>query len=148
MSDEALAEVKQAVTVAAGLDTPVAADSGVEAHLSQLEAVDGEAAGIGEVAGPAVRFTVTLANRSGHDLPTSNTVVTANAGPEETPALQLSGPGASNFPPMIPAGQEASGTYVFLVPPELRNQIRIFVNYQASSPIAAFAGTAPGVKNP
>jgi hypothetical protein len=148
MSAEALAEIEQPVSGAVALDERVAIGSKVEAHLGQLEAVDGEAAGVGEVSGPAIRFTVTIANRSGQDLPTNNTVVTANAGPEETPALQLSGPGATSLPATIAAGQEASASYVFLIPPELRNQIRIFVNYEASSPIAAFAGTAPGVKSP
>lgn len=145
MSVAELAEVEQPVSTAVALDEPAALDSGVEAHLGELEAVDGQAAGVGEVSGPAVRFAVTLTNKSGKDLPTNNTVVTANAGPDETPVLQLSGPGATSLPATIPAGQEASATFVFLVPPELRTQVRIFVNYEASSPIVAFSGTAPGV---
>jgi hypothetical protein len=147
MSIAELGEIKQPVSAAAALDQPVAIDPSVEAHLGPLESVDGQAEGIGEVSGPAVRFLVTMTNKSGKDLPTNNTVVTANAGPDETPVLQLSGPGATSFPAVIPAGQEASATFVFLVPPELRGQVRIFVNYEASSPIAAFAGTAPGVKS-
>ncbi|MGY2743221.1 hypothetical protein [Arthrobacter sp. UYCu723] len=146
MSVVELAEIKQPVSAAA-LDEPIAIGPRVEAHLGQLEAVDGEAAGVGEVSGPAVRFVVTLTNRTGQDLPTNNTVVTANAGPDERPALQLSGPGATSLPAVIPAGQEISANFVFLIPPELRNQVRIFVNYEASSPIAAFAGTAPGAKS-
>lgn len=142
-----LAAVEQPVAAPVAFDHPVALASSVEARLGQLEAVDGQAAGIGEVSGPAVRFTVTLANKSSTDMSTNNVVVTANAGSDETPVLQLSGPGATSFTATIPAGQEASATFVFLVPPDLRDQVRIFVNYEAKSPIAAFAGTAPGVKS-
>ena len=72
--------------------------------------------GPGEVAGPAVRFTLRLRNDSAQEVPLNTTVVNLYYGKAKTPASPLSEPGGAPLPATVAAGGEASGTYVFVVP--------------------------------
>lgn len=99
------------------LDAPATTDTGLVARVGAVEQVAGEAAGPGQVAGPAVRFTVTLENPSGAAAPLVGAVVNAYFGPERTPGIELAGPGASPFRAEVPPGGTATATYVFLRPP-------------------------------
>ncbi|WP_449372176.1 hypothetical protein [Arthrobacter psychrolactophilus] len=121
----------------------MAVATGVSAEISAVEAVQGVAEGPGEVSGPSLRFMVTITNDTDESIDTSNVVVNVNAGAEDIPAITLSGPGITSFPGSIPAHTNSSAVYVFLVPNDQRDQVRIFVNYQVNSTIAAFEFVAP-----
>jgi hypothetical protein len=108
-----------------------------------LESVQGQAQKAGEVGGPSLRFTVTIHNRTDHPISTADVVVNVTAGPEDLPAITLSGPDVTTFPPTIAPGESGSSTYVFLVPLDQRDRVQVLVNYQVGSPIAAFEGAAP-----
>lgn len=138
-----LAEVSQPVSEPVELDETATLTKGLSAEVTDLEAVDGEAEGIGEVAGPAVRFTITLANNTDKPISTDSTVVNVEAGPDAIPALQLSGPGGTSFPNVIEPGESGSATLIFNLPPDLREDVRIYLNHQADLPIAAFTGAVP-----
>ncbi len=117
--------------------------TGITAMVSAMTPVKGEAQGIGEISGPAVQFVVTVRNSSGEALALTNAIVNVDAGPDHSPAMQLSGPGVTKFPASIAPGDSGSATYVFLIPQDQRVQIRVFLTYAASAPIAVFEGTAP-----
>ena len=125
------------------LDKPEQVDRGLTARVSRLEAVKGEAQGPGEVAGPAVRASVTLTNRSGRPLDLSSTVVNLYYGNDNTPASALSGPGVRPLPATVKARDDAIGRFVFAVPPEERSVVLITVDYSVQTPVVAFRGRAP-----
>ena len=125
------------------LSTKTVVDKGVTVTMSKLEAVKGEASGPGEVAGPAIRFTLVFANPGAAAYGSQPIVVNAYYGQDNTPALPLSGPGATTLAASIPAHSSASATYVFTVPEDQRGSVTITVDYQAGAPAIAFQGAAP-----
>ncbi|NOJ60759.1 hypothetical protein [Arthrobacter sp. 260] len=143
-SDAELATVEQPVSEPVALGEPAVVTAGLTAAVSAMEAIEAEAFGIGEIAGPALRFVVTVENTSDEAVSLSNSVVNVEYGPESLPAVQLTGSGATEFPASVDAGASVSTTLVFSIPADQRDQIRILLNVEASSPIAAFVGAAPG----
>lgn len=141
--DVQLANVDQPVALPVPLNRTASIRDGVTSDISGLESVQGQAQKAGEVAGPSLRFTVTIHNGTDQPLSTADVVVNVSAGAEDLPAITLSGPDVSAFPPAIAPGASGSSTYVFLVPVDQRDKVRVLVNFQVDSPIAAFEGAAP-----
>jgi hypothetical protein len=135
--------VDQPVAAPVPLNRTASIQDGITAEITGLESVQGQAQKAGEVAGPSLRFTVTMHNRTDHPISTADVVVNVAAGPEDLPAITLSGPDVTTFPPTIAPGESGSSTYVFLVPLDQRDRVQVLVNYQVGSPIAAFEGVAP-----
>lgn len=131
------------VAVAKGFDKAADVADGVSMRVSGRKAVEGEARSVGEVAGPAVRFTIEVTNRTQEPISLAETVVNAEAGADRVPAELLSGPEAAPFPAMVAPGQTVSGAFVFQIPPDQRGAVRVLFHYQAVSPVAAFEGSAP-----
>ncbi|WP_345152461.1 DUF4352 domain-containing protein [Arthrobacter ginkgonis] len=140
--DARLAETEQPVADPVAFGKKATAGS-FEVSVSKLEAIEGKAEGIGEVAGPAIRFVVTVRNTSDTELSLDAAVVTAEYGKDAVPATELSQSGAKGFPATVAAGKDASGTFVFQVPTKERGSVRILVNQSASEKVAAFEGAAP-----
>lgn len=113
------------------------------AEVTKMEAVQGTAAGPGEIAGPSVRFTVTIRNSTGKTFDLSNTVVNAYSGPDSSPAIQLQGPGGKSFPSSVAAGRSATGVFVFNIPTAQRDRVEITVDTSVLNPVVAFKGSAP-----
>ncbi|MBG6180262.1 hypothetical protein [Arthrobacter sp. CAN_A1] len=143
-SDAELAAIEQPVSDPVSLEEPSVVTEGISAKITTLEAIDAEALGIGEIAGPALRFVITVENTTGDAVSLSNSVVNVEYGTERLPAVQLTGSGATDFPATVAAGGSVSTTLVFSIPADQREQVRILLNMEASSPIAAFEGAAPG----
>ncbi|MHA7277748.1 hypothetical protein ACX80O_14680 [Arthrobacter sp. Hz1] len=143
-TDAELATLEQPVSEPVDLEEPTVVTEGISARISTMEAIEAEAFGIGEIAGPALRFVITVENTTDDPVSLSNSVVNVEFGPESLPAVQLTGSGATGFPATVDAGGSASATLVFTVPADQRDQVRILLNLEASSPIAAFEGAAPG----
>lgn len=141
--DAELATVEQPVSKAVELEEPAEVTDGITATVSSLKAIQAEAFGIGEIAGPALRFVVTVENTTGNAVDLSNSVVTVQYGPDELPAVQLTGSGAKPFEGSAPPDESVSATMVFAVPADQRDQTTILLSIEASSPIAAFHGPAP-----
>lgn len=142
-TDAELAAIEQPVSEPVTLEEPSAVAKGITATVSSMEAIDAEAFGIGEIAGPALRFVITVENTTGEAVSLSNSVVNVEYGPDSLPAVQLTGSGATEFPATVDAGESAATTLVFSIPANERDSIRILLNVEASSPIAAFVGAAP-----
>lgn len=144
--DAALAAISQPVAPAVPLDKTATVGTGLSAKVTALSAVEGEATGLGEIAGPALQFTVEISNGTGADVPADGVLVMLEYGKEAVPAMRLSGPGVTDFPAVMAKGQKSAATYVFNVPAEERAQVRILLSVDASTPIAAFEGAAPASK--
>jgi hypothetical protein len=129
--------------VRTALRAPAELGNGVVVGVSRVEAVRGEAQGPGETAGPALRFTLRVANQSQERVDLSATAVTAYSGADDEPAGDLSGPDAEPFSGTLAAGESARGVYVFQVPPDQRDRVRLDFSYGAEAPRAVFRGAAP-----
>jgi hypothetical protein len=109
-------------------------------EVADIESVQGKARGPGEVAGPALRFTVRVTNNSKKAINLDLAVVTAYFGRKDDPASQLSGPGAAPLPQKLKSGATASGKYVFAVPPAQRSRVRVDFSYIINQPTIIFRG--------
>lgn len=141
--DAGLAAQELPVAEPVAITGGASSSDGVSIEVTQMEAVDGEALGIGEIAGPAVRFTVSVTNGGNGTLDLGGVVVTVEAGDEALPCTELSGPNAIPFPASVDAGQTATGSFVFRIPAEDRNNVSVFLSYSVDAPVAAFAGAVP-----
>lgn len=128
---------------AVGLDEPAPFDSGVSAHLDELEAVQGEAEGPGEVSGPSVRVTVVLTNGTGAAVSLDQTVVNVYGGAQRAPGSPLSGPGVDEFSGSLAAGESATGVYVFALPADQRDPLQVTVSYDPQDVTVLFEGPGP-----
>jgi len=125
------------------IESPGTIVTGLTAQVVGIEAVDGVAKGPGEVSGPSIRFTVTIANGTSDSVDLTATVVTVDYGADRTPAGQLYEPGASPMPTKVAAGAEASGVYVFSIPTDQRGLVHITVDYSVGVPPLVFSGRVP-----
>jgi hypothetical protein len=122
------------------LTATAALGGGLSLRIARVEDVEGVARGVGEIAGPAVRLTLELANSTAEEVSVDSAVVDLLAGPDRTPAATLTGPGGRAFEGVVPPGETVSGVYVFAVPPEARERVRVSVSYQSGAPVVVFAG--------
>lgn len=141
--DEANAVIPQPTAPPQDFTAKATPEAGIAVSVGSIEAVKGEGQMPGQISGPSIRFTVTLVNNGPTDILTDKVVVNVESGVDSAPAIQLSGPGASPFPENTKPGETSTGTFVFLIPNDQRDQVRIFFNYQVSSPIVAFEGAVP-----
>ncbi|MCU1584110.1 MAG: hypothetical protein JWM49_666 [Microbacteriaceae bacterium] len=125
------------------LDKPAQIEPGLSAAITKFEAVDGKALTPGEVSAPSVRTTVTIRNASSESVPLTTAVVTAYYGPDQTPALELTSPGGAPFPTKVAAGQSATAVYLFSIPVDQRDRVRIVVDYSVKVSPVVFEGAVP-----
>lgn len=114
--------------------------TGMTLRIERIESVEGAARGPGEIGGPALRLTLRMSNDSDATVSLESVVVDATAGPDRTPAPTLSGPGAKLFEGEVPAGGSTTGVYVFAVPEDARDQLRVVVSYSSGAPAVALTG--------
>lgn len=124
------------------LDAPAVVTDGLTVTISEITSVDGVADGVGEVGGPSLKFTVTATNTGSDTLSLQTAVVGVTYGTTQTPANELVS-ASTPLPAEVLAGQTATGTFVFVVPAELRDDVRITLDYRAGTPVAVFEGPAP-----
>lgn len=130
-------------TKTAAISSPAPIAKSLTASVTKLEAVQGTASGPGEIAGPSVRFTVRISNATGKSVSLANTVVNVYAGKDQSPAVELSGPGAKDLPASVASGSTATGVFVFNIPKSDRSQIVVTVDTSTANPVLAFKGSAP-----
>ena len=121
-------------------DAPIGDDA--VARITRLEAVEGAPQGPGQVAGPALRFTIELENTGTDPIPLDAAVVNVTYGQAATPATEISGPGRVPFAGQLPPGGRATASLVFLVPVEERGVVSVALEYRFGVPIAVFQGSA------
>ncbi len=126
--------------IPARFEDDVVLDNGVAVEVTDIEAVKGEARGPGQVAGPALRFTITVSNQSKKTIDLDLAIVTAYSGRRDDPAIDLAGPGASPLPAKLKAGATASGKYVFAIPKKQRGRVRVDFSYTIDQSRVIFRG--------
>ena len=130
-------------TKTATISAPTAIVKSLTAKVTTMEAVQGKANGPGEVAGPSVRFTITITNSTGKAVDLSNTVVYAYYGADAAPATELEQPGGKAFPASVATGSTATGVFVFNIPTASRSKVLVTVDTSVHNPVVAFRGPAP-----
>jgi hypothetical protein len=102
-----------------GLDESPSVVDGVTVRVKSLDGVDGEATLPGEVSGPAVRAELEVYNAS-------------------TAPVDLA---TSSFPASVAAGDTATGVYVFAVPADAQDDLRLTFDYAVDVPVVVFEGS-------
>ena len=115
----------------------------LQVSVEKLTAVEGAPQGAGEVAGPAIRFLVTMKNNGSSPKSLTGTVVNLYYSADDSPASSVTGPDGFALPNEVAAGDTVSGAYVFTVPTTSRDRIVIEVDYAAGSPVVLFEGPGP-----
>jgi len=119
---------------------PGAIDADLTAHISRVEEVEGTARGPGEVAGSALRVTVTVTNNSPEEVSLRTAVVSGYFGADRTPAPELREPGGRPLSATVGANTAVDGVYVFVVPEGQRNNVTIMVDYSVDVVPLVFQG--------
>ncbi|HZL05761.1 MAG TPA: hypothetical protein VFE45_10150 [Coriobacteriia bacterium] len=122
------------------IDEPAEPEPQVEVRLTSIEAVEGEANIPGEVGGPSLRVTVTIDNATSAALDLTSAVVNLYYGADRLPAIDLLEPGKVDFPGNVRAGETASGTFVFLIPVDERDDVTVEFDLSSDSTVLLFAG--------
>lgn len=125
---------------AVGLDRTADAGDGVTATIEAIEAIEGTGTGPGNVAGPALRVTVRIENRSTDPLDLSGVTVGLDTGEERTPAAPLGDPSTAPFGGTLAPDDAAEGVYVFTVPADDRDLVVVSVGYEPGAPYIVFTG--------
>jgi hypothetical protein len=118
--------------VAVGKGVPI--NEGVSVTVEKTQEVDLTARGPGEVAGPGVAVTVTLANNSKSPVNLSGATVNAFVG--NTPASPSDSDPAAPFVGELPPGSTATGVYVFGAPDGARGGWTIQIEQNESKYVA------------
>lgn len=115
---------------------------GVRVTLKGLSAVQGKGDGIGELDGPAIRFSVVIDNGTSKALSLASVVANVTYGSDETPADELMST-RKDFPQTVAKGSSATATYTFTLPERDRSDVAITVDYHVGVPVTVFTGSAP-----
>ena len=103
--DAALAAKPKTVAQPVRLEQTAHVKSGT-ATIARLEAIDAKADGIGEIAGPAIRFVLEVHNTSQEAMKLDTADVTVEAGSQRQPAIELKGADTKRLPQGCCPGQE------------------------------------------
>lgn len=124
-TDPTLAPVEVSTPTSVPLDETAPLAQGVVVSVVSVESVEGVASGPGEVAGPALRVTVSVQNDSETAVSLADTIVNLSYGPDSAPADVLSGPGAEPFPQRVEPGETATSVSVFGVPADQQSTVTV-----------------------
>lgn len=116
---------------------------GITVKLDGIEAVDGQYLVPGEVAGPALRVTLTVSNDTDAAQSLSLLVVNLYYGEAGVPAGTLTNPGGKVLTGEIPPHSSATGVYLFNTPEDQRKIVRVEVDLEAQARVVLFEGSAP-----
>ena len=136
------ASVLPAALPAVAFDQEASGEDGVTAQVVSLEAIEGTAEGVGNIAGPALRATVRLTGATSEPVDLDLVSVTLTHGPDATPASPLDDPSRAPFAGTLESGGTAEGVYVFTVPEDGRDAVTLTVGYRAEAPFLVFSGSA------
>jgi hypothetical protein len=118
--------------------------NGVSVDIVDIEAVTGKAERPGEVGGPSLRFTVQVTNETGEPVNLDLAILNVYYGPDDRPANELRKPGGVSLPQSLPDGESATGKYLFNVPIDQRDQVRVEFGYTVEAPKVIYTGEARG----
>ena len=135
--------VTQKPLVSAPIGDPAVVAAGISASVGQMTAVSGEARAPGDIAGPAVRFELSIVNNSGETVNLAAAVVNLFYGSGKTPASSLPGPNVGALPDSLASGATARSHFVFSVPAAESQSLTVTLDYAVDAPLVAFVGPGP-----
>lgn len=113
-------------------------------RVPSVEAIQGTADEPGEIAGPALKFVVEFVNSSGEPISLRDVAINVDYGPDRIPATELNQSGTSSpVAGEVGPNSTVTGTYVFSVPEDARDDVRLTVFTTVDDPVVAFSGPAP-----
>lgn len=121
-------------------DEVAVGDDGVRVRIDRIESVEGEAFSAGEIAGPAIRVSVTVENDSDEPLDLGFAVVNAYVGPDRAPAGTVTQPGGVRFAGVLAPGESGTGVSLFTIAEADRDDVTITVDYSADVSTVVFQG--------
>lgn len=121
-------------------DEPAELSGQVDVEVVKIEEVDGEVTIPGEVARPALRFTITVTNEGPSDVDTVYQAVNAYYSSDNTPAAPFLQPGGIPLPASVEAESSISGVYLFDIPVSERGEVVLEVDINPRLPVARFSG--------
>ena len=83
-----------------------------------------------------------MSNGSDSAVSLESAVVDLTTGADQTPAPTLTDPGGRPFAGVVQAGGSRTGVYVFAVPEDARDRLRVAVSYLSGAPVVVLAGAA------
>jgi len=104
------------------LTAPVRLADGATAKVTTIERLRSVPELPGEIAAPALRFTI-RATAGDEAIEMTPVVVNAYYGSDRTPALPMTEPGGAPFEGRLAAGESTTGVFVFNVPPAERDRV-------------------------
>jgi hypothetical protein len=122
------------------LDESADFGTGLSIELTKIQSVKGEAKMPGEIAGPALKVTLRATNDSKKSVSLDTVVVAVSYGEDRTPAIELSD-GRRPLKGNLKAGDAKNGVYVYNVPTDQRDDVRVEVSYTGEAPTVAFEGS-------
>lgn len=125
-----------------GLDSEADRPDGVVIALRKIESIAGEAKLPGEIAGPALRLTITIQNGTNNEVSLDSVVVNGYRGAKRTPLEMLTSPGGSPFTGSLKPGEQAEAIYIFAVDAANRSDVTFTVDATPGQPAAVFRGDA------
>lgn len=127
---------------AIGLRATADFENGLTIRITAIEKVRGEARGPGEIDGPALRLRVRAHNDGTKAVDLETVMLTLTYGRSRTPAPELHHPGGRALAGRLPSDGTRDGTYLFSVPPEQRDRIRVTASHVGGAPVRVLAGDA------
>lgn len=116
---------------------------GLTVHVTAVNAIEGTSNAPGEIAGPALQFVIEFVNNTGSAISLAQVVVNSDYSADRTPAGELEQDETSPVPGEVGPNSSVSGSYVFNVPTEQRDLVRLLVYTNVDAPTIAFEGPAP-----
>ena len=121
------------------LDEPAELDSGLSLRLRDITPVTAAAQVPGEVGGPALKVTIEARNRTAKAIAVDRLVVFVTYGKDRTPASALS-KGAKPLAGSVRSRASRDGSYIFTVPRDERELVRVEVSSSGKAATVAFEG--------
>lgn len=116
---------------------------GMNVRIADVEAVQTQARLPGERSGPGIAVTFEMTNGS-ESVASLDGVTVDVVTSDGASAIRILDPSREEFAGDLGPGESRSGTYVFTLPPEQRNDLRVHIKYSADTPVVVFQGNAPG----
>ena len=125
-------------------DESVTTASDLKVTVDKVEGVTAGSNVPGEIAGPALKVTVTVHNAGATAVDTAGANLTLTYGGDAaTPAPPVSDESAVLWPTSLAPNSSATGVFLFSVPAGSEGDVRVIVDLLASEPDVVFAGPSP-----
>lgn len=133
--------VSQSTKPAVKLTQP-AKTSGLSFRVTGLKAITSKARGPGEVSSDALQVKVQLTNDSKENFDATSVLVTL-VDSKGDPGEEMLGPPFQPFKGVVKPGRRADSVWIFNVPKNRRQPVRILVTLPTDDPVLLFRGNAP-----